>query len=190
MVVVLEVLDLVGRWWALEDDGGGPSAALGLVDDVRQLINDGADVNEVNAQGRAAVHLAAANGAVGVLGQLKQRGAELNARTGLIGNTAYHLAAMDGRLDSLDMLYESGVDVSIKNHNGNAALHLAVLENREEVVRKLIKDHGCDVDLRSDLGVTALDIARMLGHESIVSALEDHGAADAYIDQGIKPLMQ
>ena len=31
--IFLEILDLVGRWRALEDDGGGPSAALGLVDD-------------------------------------------------------------------------------------------------------------------------------------------------------------
>ena len=59
------------------------------------------------------------------------------------GNTALHVAVMNGNIEATKALLDSGIDDSIKNDNGESALHVAIKQGSKAVqLVKLIVEHS------------------------------------------------
>ena len=57
-----------------------------------------------------------------------------------LGNTPLLNSAENGHKETVQLLIEKGVDVNANNHEGQSALHFAVISGHDEVVRVLIEN--------------------------------------------------
>lgn len=132
------------------------AATTGKLDSVNLLLNAGADVNANSPQGTP-LFMAAANGNNELVNVLIEHGADIKI-VNRFGDTALHSAIKNLKPDSIvENLISKGVDVNAKGTGEQTALHLAVTEKKDALVKILI-DHGADVNAVSDYG-TPLMIA-------------------------------
>ena len=159
----------------------------GDTDTVRELLNNGADVNARNnddfgALGEprdTALHKAARNGEIDMVRELLNNGADVNARSNVIGLnnklTPLHVAAGRGRTDMVQELLKHGADVNAQTKEGNTALHVAAEYGHTDMVRELLK-HGADVNARNNNGETTLHEVARNGRIDMVRELLNNGA--------------
>jgi ankyrin repeat protein len=96
-------------------------ARYGEEEDLRALLNAGADVNFADVGGSSAMHKAAANGEEACLRVLHQFGAKYT-KNGQ-GNTPAHWAAQNGKASALKFIIQNyEVDVLAKNDLGRSIL--------------------------------------------------------------------
>ncbi len=106
------------------------------------------------------------------------------------GYTPLGLAAFFGQRDAVEVLISKGADIDLVqgSRNANTALDAAVVANRREVVRALLKA-GANMNVRSAGGLAPLHKAVLNGSAEIARMLLDHGAeVDARDDEGKTPL--
>ena len=129
------------------DDGPVIDATKrGDVEEVRALIQQGADVNEAYGDGMTALHWAAERGDLRVAEVLIAAGASVEAGTRIGHYTPLHIAAKAGRPEVVAALIEAGVDVNVATTNSGATpLHLAASAGSADVIRLLVQ-HGADVN--------------------------------------------
>jgi len=72
------------------------AAVSGDLEEVRELLEKGADVNAKDEEGRTPLHWAAGNGYVEVARLLIEHGADVNAKESRYGDTPLDLAAYQG----------------------------------------------------------------------------------------------
>jgi len=94
----------------------------GDLEKVKQLLEEGADVNVKDEKGRTALMFASWYGHKKVVKQLLEKGADVNAREYKDGETALMWAAAKGDKKVVKLLLESGADVNAKNKGGWTAL--------------------------------------------------------------------
>lgn len=91
---------------------------------------------------------------------LVSKGADLNAQTGIDGETALHIAARLGLADICDRLLNYGADFTLVDNYGRTVLHTATGSNQFKVVKLLIQKLGekLDIDAKTSdkIGDTAL----------------------------------
>lgn len=169
------------------------SAENGKTDDVLALLQDGADINATDDQGRTAVMAATYNNQVDTVKTLIQKGADINIRDNNLDNVLLHAGA-SGKLEILKLAIEAGADTKLTNRFGGTALIPASERGHVEVVRELLTHSDIDVNHINNLHWTALLEAVILGdggekHQKIVQLLVEHGA-DVNIgdNDGITPL--
>ena len=80
------------------------------------------------------------------------------------GEAILQLAAVLGNIEVANIIIENFViiDAPILNPFKNTSLHLAVKEERFEMV-KLLHEHGASLNIKNEYGSTPLHIARLLG---------------------------
>lgn len=99
-----------------DDRGWAPlhiAARKGDLDEVRRLLNDGVDVNDMSLgrkdSGVTALHLAAAGGHIDIMDELLERGGNIDARTKVgCGWTPLHHAAKEKNKKAIRFLIENG----------------------------------------------------------------------------------
>ncbi|XP_066476425.1 ankyrin repeat domain-containing protein 50-like [Tiliqua scincoides] len=172
---VLELLVLAGA--CLGDQGPGPSLqqALEREDSVRLLLENGASVNQRDANGRTLLASAAHSGNHEVAGLLLVRGAQAETPD-RHGQTPMTLAARQGHTKVLLCLLSHGASVDRPDREGWTALRAAAWGGHREAVGVLLRA-GADVDCADAEGRTALRAAAWGGHEDIVATLLQHGAS-------------
>lgn len=118
------------------------AAGLGRLDEVRSLLDRGADVNSAGPgtdqvpAGGTALMLAAARNQKDVVRLLLSKGANPNqADQG--GGTALIYASWKGNLDIVKILIESGADVNATTRDGRTSLTVARKEGHSEIVSLL-----------------------------------------------------
>ena len=119
------------------------AAENGHVDVVIVLLDNGADVNIVDAYNATALHYTAENGHVDVAKTLIQNGADVNAAD-FEKLTALHHTAEYAHIDVAKVLIQNGAELNAVNGNKRTALHFAALHGHADVAKVLIQN-GADV---------------------------------------------
>ena len=159
-----EALELRRSFW---DDKG----ELKSLEEIKELLKKGADVNASDKYGWSALMWAAIFGKLDVVKCLVEHGADLEAKDG-DGETVLMKVARDGNLDMVKCLAECGADLEAKDKFGRTALMKAAYKGHLEVV-KCLAECGADLEAEDKYGQTALDHARMWGKADFVKFLEE-----------------
>ncbi len=147
----------------------------GDLEQVRALIDAGADLDAQGDNGETALNAAILKGHVSVAGLLIDRGADLGARN-RGGFTALHAAAYANAVEIAERLLGKGADVNDQqNKAGGTALSVASEEGHAGVVKVLI-DRGADLEAGERNGYTPLTRALWRGHKEVVALLQKSGA--------------
>jgi ankyrin repeat protein len=164
----------------------------GDLEQVKQRLDQGVDVDVRDSQGRTALLLAAHENHIAIAEALIRSGADVNARDD-IDDSPYLYAGAEGRLEILRMTVAAGADLNSVNRYGGTALIPAAHHGHVETVKYLLSTE-IDIDHVNYLGWTALLEAVILGsggdaHQSIVEMLLRAGA-DPLIadDDDVSPL--
>ncbi|WP_194544910.1 ankyrin repeat domain-containing protein [Paenibacillus sp. JZ16] len=162
-------------------------AEQGNTEQVRQLLQSGADINATDEQGRTAVMAATYHNHVGTVEALIQAGADINIRDHQ-RNNVFLYAGAEGMMEILRLAIEADADVTLTNRYGGTALIPASDRGHVEIVQELLTRTDVDVNHINNLNWTALLEAVILGdgsekYQRIVKLLLDHGA-DARIPDG------
>ncbi|MBI1761137.1 MAG: ankyrin repeat domain-containing protein [Acidobacteria bacterium] len=147
--------------------------AVGDPEKLALLLESGAKVNAVSAEGKSALLLAAAQKrALPAVKLLLRKGAQVNQQDKR-GGTALLMAARNGDVETLQLLLERGADTqaiwkegSVPPENGTNALDLACYSQNAAAV-KLLLARGVNMDKRGRPLIFAtmhgsLDIAQLL----------------------------
>ena len=84
------------------------AAASGDIEQVKELLASGTDMDEVDGKQRTALHHAARRGHVAIVELLIERGADVNPREAISGHTPLHLAERWGHEDAAAVLVANG----------------------------------------------------------------------------------
>ena len=144
------------------------------VAEVRRLLDNGANLNQANANGNTALMLAAFAGHSQIAKALLDGDANPNyVDEG--GWTALMNAAFSGHFDVVKVLLDNGADPSQAIANGFTALMFAARKGHPQIVKALLNG-GANPNHANTVGRTALMFAAIPGHTRIVKALLDAGA--------------
>ncbi|MCH2571543.1 MAG: ankyrin repeat domain-containing protein, partial [Planctomycetes bacterium] len=115
-----------------DEDSIWTAVRRGDVEELKEHLADGAEVNERNDDGTTLLSMAALAGEIETVQLLIDEGADLDAKNN-DGNTALHGTAFLGRLEMTNLLIESGADVNIRNNDGTTPLDNAAAEWSQEL---------------------------------------------------------
>jgi uncharacterized protein len=152
------------------------AAKKGSLEDVKTLLEKGADLHAKDQNGLTVLVYAVLSGNVELVKHLVNRGAGVNARDE-DGSTALMVASRLGNVDVMTLLADHGADVNVKGNDGKTALMAAAAKGHLEAVRFLLK-RGADVHVEAANGYTARQFADEEDNEGIVRLLESHGAEE------------
>lgn len=146
------------------------AAECGQTEQVRRLLEIGADVNE-----GAPIVGAAAEEHSDIVGLLIAAGADIDAQD-IAGNTALHHAARWGNTDIAKQLLAAGADANIANDDEETPFTLAVRNGQTECLRLLLAERKCEHLNSLTQGTTLLHMAVDGAHAEIASLLIEAGA--------------
>ncbi|MGH9023915.1 MAG: ankyrin repeat domain-containing protein [Acidimicrobiia bacterium] len=170
---VRQILERGAAVDAVAEDGATPLiTAAGQDDDanfdlVLMLVDAGANIRSVDANGETALHHAAASGSRSVVGYLVAQGADVD-RPNLAGMTALHLAIGQGDVETVQCLLMLGANPNAVENTGSTAASM-LAQNWEgraadhclelaELLRTL-RDFGADLRRPNSAGHCPYDIA-------------------------------
>src|SRR5689334_7438014 len=131
---------------------------------VRSLLANDGNPNQIDDEGRAGLHYAAMNGNLTIIALLIKASAKHDAKDKL-GNTPLHLAADRNQVEAAKLLLDIGSPVDAENKNGMTPLMMAANRGNIEVVVAL---------LAKGASVTKTDFT---GRDAAGWALESHRPA-------------
>ena len=126
------------------------AAARGDLKEVNKLLDEGADLNEIDGHKQTAIKAAAVRGKTNMVRLLAERGADLNCKPpNSEACTPLHMAAAMGHIDTVRTLIEKGADVNAKDKHNWTPLHYAISKNDAETVRILVQA-GSDLEAQAN----------------------------------------
>ena len=139
---------------------------------VRELINRGINVNELDVNKDAPLIIAAYKGYTEIVKLLLKAGADVSVVDPGMKATALHAAAYAGNAEVAKLLIEYKIDVNKQGpYNGYTALHDAVWQNNIETAQILI-EAGANLNMKSHTGETPLEFAKSRNHSEIMALIE------------------
>ncbi|GFY38593.1 hypothetical protein TNIN_158211 [Trichonephila inaurata madagascariensis] len=117
------------------------AASLGNQNVVKQLLDAGAEIDQISIKGNTPLHIAVSNGHKEIVESLLQsarrdnRNAFINAKTTNRGTTALHAAAEKGDSKIVDVLLRNGAKYNAQTHDGETAIQLS----KDQTVTDILK---------------------------------------------------
>ena len=129
----------------------------GRLDNVKMLMQNGADIQARDCDGSTVLHYASRNSNQEVVEfLLKLNEISVNA-TDNYNQTPVMCACFDGgSLDNIKMLIQNGADIQASSSNGSTVLHFATCYSNHEVVEFLLKLNEISVNATDNLNRTPL----------------------------------
>ncbi|XP_032233533.1 uncharacterized protein LOC5508831 [Nematostella vectensis] len=145
------------------------AAKNGDDNEVKALIDEGADVNFQNELGHTALMVASREGHLKVVDELMVGGADPNLQE-KFGKTALHEAAWSGQHHLLPSLITTDANINIQDEEKRTPLQYATLRGKKLVVQTLLQ-YGADITIKNTVGESALEIAYWCKHKAIMKML-------------------
>lgn len=142
---------------------------LGRDNLVQLLLNNGADANQRERNGRTALHIAAEDGYSDIVVILVDGGADVDVK--VYGWIPSLLAAKAWHCWVVDQLVENGADVNVEDYDGHRVLHWAAKHGGTTLATFLL-ENGAEVDAKDCWGITALELAVENRRHSVVELLQ------------------
>ncbi|MCP4385760.1 MAG: c-type cytochrome [Hyphomicrobiales bacterium] len=162
------------------------AANNGDVEQVRQLIADGEDVNAIDQRGTP-LHGAALNGHLEVAELLVAEGAKVDEAVGTIGWAPLHMAAFGGSEGVVALLIANAAQIDVRDSSENTPLNLAAQKGHGAVI-KLLSAGGADVNAINKQLERPVHSAAVGRHFDVVELLYELGAAAPPIEP-VSPLL-
>ncbi|MEQ8789157.1 MAG: ankyrin repeat domain-containing protein [Pirellulaceae bacterium] len=178
--MLIAFLVALGTVTRAEDQGGAADAPVADAAEqadwqqVRSLLQAGADANARQVDGMTALHWAAWHDAPEIASLLSTHKADADA-SNRYGVTPLSLACTNGNAGLVEVLLEAGANANTALPGGQTVLMTAARTGRLGAVRALLA-HKADVNARERGGQTAVMWAAAEGHADVVSLLVEHGA--------------
>ena len=114
----------------------------GNIDQVKKLLEDGADPNKIDKYGQFPLQIAATTNQFKIVELLLAKpNIDVN-QTNKYGDTALYWAAFYGYVDVVKLLLaQQNIDVNKANNNGDTALYWAAYHNHIEIVKLLFDEY-------------------------------------------------
>lgn len=139
---------------------------------LQNLIQKGANVNELDANQDAPLVIAAYKGYTEIVQKLLEAGADVTAVDPGMKATALHAAAYAGRTEAARVLIAHKIDIDKQGpYNGYTALHDAIWQNNVATAQVII-DAGANLGIKSKDGLTPLEMAKARGCKEIAALIE------------------
>ncbi|KAK9829876.1 hypothetical protein WJX72_008372 [[Myrmecia] bisecta] len=151
------------------------ACARGYLEDVKQLVESGADIKSRDKNGVSTLHFACGQGRLEVVVFLWQRGAALDWEDP-DGHTLLHMATLGGHKDVVDFLLQKGVWTDAYNSNDDTPLHIAARKGNGDVVQALLSK-GAKTTVQNKRSLTPLAEALVAGRITTAELLVQQGKA-------------
>jgi ankyrin repeat protein len=172
-------LDLYLRLQAIEMSSELHQWAItGNLERVKQLVEGGADIEDIAEDGMTVLSCASEYGRFDVVAYLVGRGANV-AHTGSGGMTALHFACINRNLLCVIYLLEHGAKITERDNEGKTVLLHAAENGSLEIIQYLLSSEGgASITETDDMGNTALLVAAgEICEPKIVQWLLEYGGA-------------
>ena len=143
-------------------------------DHLRDLVEQGGDVNEAEVDGTTALHWASYWDELESAALLIGAGADVDAATDL-GVTSLWPASLNGSATMVRELLDAGADPNLALSSGETPVMTAARSGSVDVVEALLAK-SADPNVRATRGQTALMWAAAQRHSDVVEVLLRHGA--------------
>jgi len=144
---------------------------LNDIDEVKELLQEGADVNVIGNESVCPLRQAIQKGSIEMVTFLLDNGA-------LVKPDIPFLPLIDacyfGHLDIVDLLIQHGADVTEADKLGTTPVAAAALNGKNHVVVSLLDDHGMDADCGNS---SAVSFSIQNGHGKCLATLLDRGSS-------------
>ncbi|KAM0429271.1 hypothetical protein ACHAPT_006485 [Fusarium lateritium] len=141
---------------------------------LERLVTAGVDINAVDSEGVAVLHIAAQRGNPRSLNYLVEHGATVDAIDYGLGGTPLTGTIFGAKVDNARVLIEAGASVFHKVKAGRPLLHLAAQQGQREIL-KLIVSGGVPVNTLDEIGETAAYWACQNSHLECIEFLLSQG---------------
>ena len=146
--------------------------------EIKELLDNGADVNTHNEWGLTPVMLAAQyNHSVVVLNALIAAGADIQEAEPKYRSNCLHLAANSSKNPKvIEALLAAGANIEARNYLGETALIMAVNSNAETKISTQLIKSGANITARDYQGHSVLEYAKVAKRTYLINLLKEKGA--------------
>ena len=163
------------------------ACSWGHVGEARLLLENGAEVDQADKDGKTPLLIACQNGHVDAARLLLEKGAAVD-RANKYGQTPLYIACSWGHVEAARLLLENGAEVDQADKDGATPLFAACENGRVDAARLLL-NKGADVNRANKNGATTLYVACEKGHVNAARLLLDKGAdVNRATNNGTTPL--
>ena len=157
------------------------AASTGMIDRVKKLLGQGANIEYIHNHGKA-LSMSAQNGHTEIVDHLLQAGAKIDP------DSILYLPAQNGYFEIVELLLNAGADPNNRAINELTPLFVAVQEKHFEVI-KLLLEHGANPEIKATNGLTPLYMSVQYKEYSILRMLLEYQAdPENALPNGATPL--
>ncbi|OKL57360.1 hypothetical protein UA08_07438 [Talaromyces atroroseus] len=146
----------------------------GLVNAVKYILSQGANVNAHGGIHGNALHVASLRGHEKVVELLLRKGADISAQGGSKG-TALHMASSRGHEKIVELLLRKGANINAQVGHKGTALRAAIIAGCKEIIELLLRQ-GADINAQDGSEGTTLHATIVAGYKEIIELLLRKGA--------------